>query len=162
MCHLTVITFMAWEQLHWKYTQKSTKSCIFGLTYDSELSIGEDSAMFVLCHTLVHADVSQIQAADCQQSIIRLNPVLLKKCQIHNTNTHVCTGHNGICCANLTWNTKQVQTRWTFSRKLELVPPVHKYGPAESTVYIQWGPHLCWHYCMLIKTLRSLVNKYVK
>ena len=64
------------------YLQKSTKSCLFGLTYDSELSVGEDSAVLVLCHTLVHADVGQIQAADRQHSIIRLDPVLLK------THTH--------------------------------------------------------------------------
>ncbi len=65
--------------------QKSTQSCVFGLTYDSELSVGEDSAMLVLCHTLVHADVGKIQATDRQHSIIRLNPVLLK--------THACTTH---------------------------------------------------------------------
>lgn len=60
------------------HLQKSTKSCVFRLTYDSELSVGEDSTMLVLCHTLVHADVSQIQAVDRQHSIIHLNPVLLK------------------------------------------------------------------------------------
>lgn len=30
-------------------------------------------------------------------------------------NTQAYTGHNGIRRANLTWNTKQVQTRWTSS-----------------------------------------------
>lgn len=51
---------------------------MFGLTYHSELSVGEDSAMLVLSHTLVHADVSQIQVTDRQHSVVHLNPVLLK------------------------------------------------------------------------------------
>lgn len=74
---------------------------MFELTYDSELGVGEDAAVLVLCHTLVHADVGQIQAADRQHSIVRLNPVLLK--------THTCRwNQTGICCTNLTTNTKQV------------------------------------------------------
>lgn len=56
-------------------------------TYDSELSVGEDSAMFVLCHTLVHADVCQVQAVDCERSMINLNPGLLDTCT-RSRNTH--------------------------------------------------------------------------
>lgn len=155
MCHLTVIKATAWEQLHWKYMQKFTKSCMFELTDDSELSVGEDSAMLVLCHTLVHADVCQIQAADCQHSIIRLNPVLLKTCAHTNTNTHAYThwSHSGICCANLTANIKQVQTRWAVSGRLEWIPLVQKCAPAEPPIYIQLGPRLCWDCCMLLKIL---------
>lgn len=51
---------------------------MFELTYDSELGVGEDAAVLVLRHALVHADVGQIQVADCQHAVIRLNPVLLK------------------------------------------------------------------------------------
>lgn len=46
------------------------------LTDDSELCVGEDASVFVLRHALVHADVSQVQVADCQHAVIRLNPVL--------------------------------------------------------------------------------------
>lgn len=46
------------------------------LTDDSELCVGEDASVFVLRHALVHADVGQVQVADCQHAVIRLNPVL--------------------------------------------------------------------------------------
>lgn len=49
-----------------------------GLTDDSELCVGEDAPVFVLRHALVHADVGQVQVADCQHAVIRLNPVLLQ------------------------------------------------------------------------------------
>lgn len=126
---------------------------MFELTDDSELSVGEDSAMLVLCHTLVHADVRQIQAADCQHSIIRLNPVLLKTCTYTNTHAYTHWSHSGICCANLTTNIKQVQTRSTVSGRLEWIPLVQKCAPAEPLIYIQLGPRLCWDCRMLLKIL---------
>lgn len=50
------------------------------LTDDTELSVGEDASVFVLRHALVHADVTQVQVADCQHTVIRLDPVLLQTC----------------------------------------------------------------------------------
>lgn len=63
---------------------------MFGLTYDSQLCVGENPAMLVFRHALVHADVSQIQAIDCQHSIIRLNSVLLKTRARTHKHTHAC------------------------------------------------------------------------
>lgn len=61
---------------------------VFGLTYNSQLSIGKDSPVLVLCHALVHANVGQIQAADRQNSIIYLNSVLLET-ETHSTCMHL-------------------------------------------------------------------------
>ena len=61
--------------------------CVSGLTYHSELSVGENSSMLVLSHTLVHADVGQPQAVDGQDAVIHLNPVLKHT----HINTHINT-----------------------------------------------------------------------
>lgn len=53
-----------------------TTEILHSLTYHSELCVGEDSAMFVLCYTLVYPDVSQLQAADGQDPVVHLHSVL--------------------------------------------------------------------------------------
>lgn len=59
---------------HKKYTHAYTQSQ--SLTYDSELSIGVDLAMFVSSHTLVHSCVRQGQATDWQCPIGNLYALL--------------------------------------------------------------------------------------